>query len=138
MRHRWPGNVRELQNVIERACILGEDGKPITLDLMGLSLDSMPSIRPEPEISLSSESPAPTATPIPAPATPAPAPILASVQPLHVVEKTAIFQALESTGGNRTKAAETLQISIRTLRNKLAEYRVQGILPEVLTEDPAD
>jgi DNA-binding NtrC family response regulator len=45
------------------------------------------------------------------------------VVPLHELEKRAIFEALERTNGNRTQAAELLQISIRTLRNKLAEYR---------------
>jgi len=46
--------------------------------------------------------------------------------PLHELEKRAIFEALERTNGNRTQAAELLQISIRTLRNKLAEYRVDS------------
>jgi DNA-binding NtrC family response regulator len=47
------------------------------------------------------------------------------IVPLHELEKRAIFEALEKTNGNRTQAAEMLQISIRTLRNKLAEYREQ-------------
>jgi DNA-binding NtrC family response regulator len=121
LRHRWPGNVRELQNVIERACILAEDGKLITWDLLGLPLDCQN--RSAPEAARSEPPP-----PVP--------PLL--VQPLHEVEKMAIFRALESTGGNRTKAAETLQISIRTLRNKLAEYRGNGELPETVAEDMAD
>jgi DNA-binding NtrC family response regulator len=108
--HHWPGNVRELQNVVERAAILAEEGVPISAELMGLA------------------SPAATATP-PAVAppqvstTPSPA---SEVMPLHELEKRAIFEALERTNGNRTQAAELLQISIRTLRNKLAEYRVDG------------
>jgi len=121
MRHRWPGNVRELQNAIERACILAEDGKPITMDLMGLPADA-------------SNGTAPGALPAAAP--PPAIPLLG--QPLHELEKAAIFQALEISGGNRTKASEILQISIRTLRNKLAEYRGQGDAPEVLTEHSSD
>jgi len=113
--------VRELQNVIERACILAEDGKPVTLDLMGLPGDSSNRTAP---------ATLPAAAPLP------PAPLLG--QPLHELEKAAIFQALELTGGNRTKASEILQISIRTLRNKLAEYRGQGGLPEVLTGESDD
>jgi two-component system NtrC family response regulator len=106
--HHWPGNVRELQNVVERAAILAEEGVPISAELMGLA------------------SPAATTTPpaVAAPqvsTTPSPA---SEVMPLHELEKRAIFEALERTNGNRTQAAELLQISIRTLRNKLAEYRV--------------
>ena len=140
MRHRWPGNVRELQNVIERACILGEDGKPVTLDLMGLPLDFHSDPHPRAAIETVQTAQAAYSAELLSPAPPV-LPLTASpavVQPLHEVEKTAIFQALESTGGNRTKAAETLQISIRTLRNKLAEYRVQGVLPEVIAEDPGE
>jgi len=107
--HNWPGNVRELQNVVERAAILAEEGVPISAELMGLT------------------PPAPIATPQAAPVVQeSAAPALASnseVVPLHELEKRAIFEALERTNGNRTQAAELLQISIRTLRNKLAEYR---------------
>jgi DNA-binding NtrC family response regulator len=115
--HNWPGNVRELQNVVERAAILAEEGSPITAELMGL----LP-----PQVSL---------------ATPVPAPIHngsshesnGEVVPLHEMEKQAIKHALRQTNGNRTQAAEMLQISIRTLRNKLAEYREAGETIEVLS-----
>lgn len=50
----------------------------------------------------------------------------AVVIPLDELEKQAILSALRTTGGNRTKAAELLKISIRTLRNKLQEYRASG------------
>lgn len=55
----------------------------------------------------------------------APAPE-AEVLPLDELEKRAILSALRATGGNRTRAAELLRISIRTLRNKLQEYRASG------------
>ena len=45
---------------------------------------------------------------------------------LDALEKTAIRAALKQTGGNRTQAAAALGISIRTLRNKLQEYRDAG------------
>jgi DNA-binding NtrC family response regulator len=59
------------------------------------------------------------------PATPAPHQPEAVI-PLDEMEKRAILAALKSTGGNRTRAAELLNISIRTLRNKLQEYRASG------------
>jgi two-component system response regulator AtoC len=49
----------------------------------------------------------------------------AAIVPLSEVEKKAILDALVATKGNRTRAAELLGISIRTLRNKLNEYRIE-------------
>ncbi len=116
--HNWPGNVRELQNVVERAAILAEEGNPIGPEIMG----GIPVVQA-----------APTPTSIPSavdtPADlPAATPIANSegVVTLHELEKRAIFDALEKTNGNRTQAADLLGISIRTLRNKLAEYRGQA------------
>jgi DNA-binding NtrC family response regulator len=42
------------------------------------------------------------------------------------MEKRCILAALEKTKGNRTQAANLLKISIRTMRNKLAQYRIAG------------
>jgi DNA-binding NtrC family response regulator len=105
--HNWPGNVRELQNAVERAAILADEGVPISPEQMGLVAPAH--FVPEPVASI-------------------PEPILSDRQvlPLHELEKQAIFDALKKTDGNRTQAAELLQISIRTLRNKLAEYREQA------------
>jgi DNA-binding NtrC family response regulator len=50
----------------------------------------------------------------------------AGIVPLDELEKQAILSALRNTGGNRTKTADLLKISIRTLRNKLQEYRASG------------
>lgn len=116
--HNWPGNVRELQNVVERAAILAEEGKPIGPEIMG-------------GIPVAQAAPAPPSIPVvadPPADLPAAAPIASSegVVPLHELEKRAIFDALEKTNGNRTQAADLLGISIRTLRNKLAEYRGQS------------
>ena len=110
LQHAWPGNVRELQNTIERAVILTESGAPITdttLNLPPASAQSRP----------------PSLQPITKTATP-PRAEPGTVLALHEIEKQHILRALEATGGNRAKAADALQISIRTLRNKLNEYRV--------------
>ncbi|NLG33801.1 MAG: hypothetical protein GX548_00455, partial [Lentisphaerae bacterium] len=45
------------------------------------------------------------------------------------IERQTIFRALTHTGGHRNQATELLGISIRTLRNKLAQYREEGTLP---------
>ena len=106
--HHWPGNVRELQNVIERAVIMTGDSPVVEAShfcLVGVPLEST--------------SPAP-----PAPASPAISSAVAAAEfpPLHELEKRHIFAALERCHNNRTQAAKVLDISVRTLRNKLHEY----------------
>ncbi len=59
----------------------------------------------------------------PSPETDSPPP---AILPLAELEKNAILAALRQCSANRTKTAELLGISIRTLRNKLNEYRSQG------------
>ena len=47
--------------------------------------------------------------------------------PLEEIEREHILEVLRGTAGNRTQAATILKISIRTLRNKLNEYKAAGI-----------
>ncbi len=75
--------------------------------------------------------------PAPSPAT-QPAAIDSEVIPLDELERKAILHALIATGGNRTKAAEMLKISIRTLRNKLQEYREAGLLAETTLDSNSE
>jgi len=131
--YRWPGNVRELQNAVERAVILSEAGHPVTAAALGLPGDlnvpelpraSLPPFPEEASANASTES-TPAARP-----SGEPAPSLKDAQGhvlrLDELEKQAIRVALRQTGGNRTQAAAELGISIRTLRNKLQEYRLAG------------
>ena len=118
LRHDWPGNVRELQNTIERAVILSEEGKHIEPACLGL-------------IHLAEAGDAPSIVPA-APravweAQPATASSNGKVKPLDEMEREHILLALAQTGGNRTQAANLLKISIRTLRNKLNEYKVESM-----------
>jgi len=108
--HDWPGNVRELQNVIERAVILGGDSPLV--GTAHLCLTGLPSSLP------SAPEPAPlTALSAPGPATAGDFPTLARLEQHH------ILAALDRCRNNRTQAAKILDISVRTLRNKLHEYQ---------------
>jgi DNA-binding NtrC family response regulator len=115
--HPWPGNVRELQNTIERAVILTDNGTPVPLSALGLvPVAGAPASDPT-ELSPNARATSPSARPN--------GPYAGrTVKPLHEIERQHILWALEQTGGNRTKAATLLEISIRTLRNKLHEYRL--------------
>jgi DNA-binding NtrC family response regulator len=120
MAYRWPGNVRELQNTIERAVILSENARPITAASLGLPTD------------LTQDETSPEGHRVDMPGVEEPAALDAVESPeggivrLDEMEKQAIRAALKQTGGNRTQAAAALGISIRTLRNKLQEYRDAG------------
>jgi len=99
----FKGNVRELENIIQRA-ILFSDGAEITeKDLLLESRHSGPVVGAS---SYPSEAGGEF---IPG--------------PLKEIEKKMIFQTLDKTEGNRTHAAKILGISVRTLRNKLNEYK---------------
>ncbi|MFL5814632.1 MAG: sigma-54 interaction domain-containing protein [Bdellovibrionia bacterium] len=112
--HVWPGNVRELENVIERAVITASNqsiaAKDIAVERRSVSLGDAQA--------LVAEQTASAAMPQ-APWTPG--------QTLNDIERTVILDALEYHKGNRTHTARALGISIRTLRNKLSEYRQLGI-----------
>jgi len=106
--HNWPGNVRELQNVVERAVILTSENGVIEPIHLGITKTLIPSA-PE------SVSPNNGAQPVSA------APETNNLS-LAEVEKRHILATLDHCKGNRTHAAKTLGVSIRTLRNKLHEY----------------
>lgn len=123
MAHRWPGNVRELQNVIERAVIMCDKSallEPVHLGF-GRRAEATTTVPVAAALPIPAASPATAIPPVFRPAEPA-APASNSIVTLEEIEKRHILATLEHTKGNRTRAAELLQISIRTLRNKLNEY----------------
>jgi DNA-binding NtrC family response regulator len=102
MNHDWPGNVRELENTIQRAVTLCAGSMIQPEDLLLLESKAPPSSQlRSAELGLS-----------------------AGVT-MRQMEKQLISKTLEDTGGNRTRAARCLGISLRTLRNKLNEYGLQ-------------
>jgi two-component system response regulator AtoC len=100
----WPGNVRELENTLERAVILAI-GDRITLDLLPFRDTPAQAERLETGGRLED---------------------LSIKRGTRELENRLIRLALERTGGNRTRAAEILEISPRALQYKLKEY---GIVP---------
>lgn len=121
--HQWPGNVRELQNVIERAVILCGDSGVLEPTHLGLSTGTL----------LPPTSPPPTEPPsvvAPLRTTKVTADDSNTFHSLAELEKQHILAALERCNGNRTHAAKILDISIRTLRNKLHEYNGTSAGPE--------
>jgi DNA-binding NtrC family response regulator len=103
-RHDWPGNVRELENAIQRAITLCSDttiqpGDLLLSDTLPPSGHSSASVSAELGLS-------------------------AGVT-MREMEKQLIQRTLQDTGGNRTRAAKSLGISLRTLRNKLNEFGLQ-------------
>jgi len=125
--YRWPGNVREMQNTIERAVILTETGRPVTAAALGLPGD-FPS-EPLPA-ALAEDIPNDFAAKLVSKDAPSGnvsvTDLSGGVLTIAALEKQAIRAALRQTEGNRTQAAALLGISIRTLRNKLQEYRDAG------------
>jgi DNA-binding NtrC family response regulator len=125
LNHAWPGNVRELENAIHRAVLLAE-GREIGAEAIELA----PAAPRAPDA-------APAETPAPH-RPPAAGAIAALVgRRMDDVERDLILETLGRCLGNRTRAAEILGISIRTLRNKLAEYRGRGIaVPPAPNQQP--
>ena len=107
MSYDWPGNGRELRNAIERAVILCPDGAPLDAGHLPPNFGKSHS--------------------------PATAALDAGLVPVRVGstvdegERLLILRTLEATGQNKTRAAEILGISLKTLHNKLKEYGKPGV-----------
>ncbi|MFB1482901.1 sigma-54-dependent transcriptional regulator [Corallococcus sp. RDP092CA] len=107
--YAWPGNVRELENAMERAVLLSE----------GVLVE--PGSLPEKLWAASAPAPAGTAAPLQAGGD------LSLKRAIRELEESYIRAALRRTKGNRTRAAEVLDISHRALLYKIKEY---GIDPD--------
>lgn len=96
--YRWPGNVRELENMIERAIVTTRNDILTDNDFpIELQLGGVEAISGGLKIPMS----------------------------LEEGNKFLILKTLEKFNGNKTRAAEALGVSARTIRNKLSEYRVK-------------
>ncbi len=117
-RYRFPGNVRELGNILERALVRC---RYAVIDLQYLDLGLH-----EPRSSVAAMGRTERA-PLPERR------FLPEGVPIHLgsLERLAIQEALRRENGNRTHAARVLGISLRTLRNKLREYRAAAAVRRV-------
>ena len=102
MAYSWPGNARELRNTIERAVILCPDGAPLDAGHLpqGFGKDQAAAATPSDPSSVTVR-------------------VGATV---NEAERLLILRTLEVTGQNKTRAAEILGVSLKTLHNKLKEY----------------
>jgi len=103
--YHWPGNVRELRNVVERAVILASEGTILPVHLAATFGAGAGAVTPATAASSNGEE-----LRIPVGAT------------IEQAERALIELTLEHTKHNRTRAAEVLGISQKTLFNKLKEY----------------
>jgi len=95
MGYPWPGNVRELENVIERATVISKNQELGPVDFPPeIAAGISGTLRGGMDVGLTIDN----------------------------AEKLLILKTLKAQGGNKTKTAELLGISTRTLRNKLQEY----------------
>jgi DNA-binding NtrC family response regulator len=117
--HAWPGNVRELRNVLERAVILAGEGT-IEVKHLPVFLQDRQGTAGAPASTAASPG-----TSAPPEAAPADDPSTIKFQvgtTVEEAEKGLILRTLEHTRNNKTRAAEILGISLKTLHNKLKEY----------------
>jgi len=97
--YEWPGNVRELENTVERALVLADGPEIVPGDLpakMKVTVDPTHSLIDPNELSIKKAT--------------------------RIIEEDFIRRALKKTGGNRTRAAELLEVSHRTLLYKIKEF----------------
>jgi two-component system, NtrC family, response regulator AtoC len=102
--YSWPGNVRELENTIERAMVLAEGEQIIAADLP----ERIREARDPVQVQLASGE-------------------LSVKKTTRIIEEILIRRALQKTKGNRTRAAEVLEISHRALLYKIKDYQITDL-----------
>ena len=102
--YAWPGNVRELENTIERAMVLAEGDQIVAQDLP----ERLREARDPVQMQLASGE-------------------LSVKKTMRIVEEILIRRALQRTKGNRTRAAEVLEISHRALLYKIKDYLITDL-----------
>lgn len=109
--YSWPGNVRELEHTIERAVAL-ERSDAIQPERLPEAVTNYNPVRIASEFALPDEG-------------------LNITAHLEQLEKTYILEALHRTGGNQTRAAEMLHLSVRSLRHLLDKHGIRGMTAQL-------
>ncbi len=109
--HRWPGNVRELENAVERAVILCEGDR---IDPVHLALEAPPAPGAEALEALARDFDLSGGLDA------------ASVRVRDRVERMMIARALAEAAGNKTRAAELLDVNYKRLLARIKELRIEG------------
>jgi two-component system response regulator AtoC len=104
LEYAWPGNVRELENTIERAMVLAEGDVLQTADLPERIRDALDPV----QVHLASGE-------------------LSIKKTSAAIEQILIRRALQKTKGNRTRAADLLEISHRALLYKIKDYKITDL-----------
>jgi len=102
MDYDWPGNIRQLQHLIERAILFSADNEKIECEHLKIESNFKETHNENNE--------------------------LTDVVPIAEMEKRLIYAALKKTNNHRTKAAELLGITVRTLRNKLNQFEKEKVV----------
>ena len=97
--YKWHGNVRELKNIINQIVVM-QDAKKVTIDMLPDFIKVDSNIRPNIDY-------------------------IADIQPLHIVERKAIENALKCSNGNIARAAAMLEINPSTLYRKRDSWNSQ-------------
>ena len=103
LNYSWPGNIRELENVLEQAMLLADGDELLANELPNLVRFSLAACD---DLELTDND-------------------LSVKKHSAALEKKLIQRALERTGGNRTKAADLLELSSRALRYKILDYGLE-------------
>jgi two-component system response regulator AtoC len=104
LEYAWPGNVRELENTIERAMVLAETDVLQSIDLPERIRDALDPV----QVQLASGE-------------------LSIKKTTAAIEQILIRRALQKTKGNRTRAADILEISHRALLYKIKDYKITDL-----------
>jgi two-component system response regulator AtoC len=104
LEYAWPGNVRELENTIERAMVLADADMLEASDLPERVREALDPV----QVQLASGE-------------------LSIKKTTAAIEEILIRRALQKTKGNRTRAAEVLEISHRALLYKIKDYKISDL-----------
>lgn len=129
----WRGNIRELENTMHRAILMAVqdeiEAEAIFIQSDGLSTNTTPAAANAPNpAGVSNAQTPPTTTGVEAPILQNQSSVESMIgRTIADVERDMILNTLDHCLGNRTHAANILGISIRTLRNKLNQYKDEGV-----------